>query len=89
MVNLSSVHNVSNFVALPARSLEVANTPGTAKVLNSNLTGLVFFKQEILRFKKSCRLIICLIIFCRPNKIFLLFAIKIVIALNVLFYFFC
>ena len=34
--------------------LKITNTPGTAKVLGSNLTAscFFFFKREILRFKK-------------------------------------
>ena len=47
MVNLTSVHNEFKFhcfsVALSLRlGLEVTNTPGTAKVLGSNLTAFFF-----------------------------------------------
>ena len=38
---------ISNFCVSRTRSLEVTNTPGTAKVLVSNLTALFFLQTEI------------------------------------------
>ena len=37
----------------------------TAKVLGSNLAGLVFFQTVNIQFQKNCSLIICLLMFCR------------------------
>ena len=41
--------------------IKVTNAAGMEKVIDSNMTGPVFLKREIVRFKKKCRLIfVCL-----------------------------
>ena len=46
MVNLGFVHNEFKFLcAFGTLGLEITNTPGTAKVLGSNLTGPVSFSN--------------------------------------------
>ena len=53
MVNLSSVHDIFKFRVLGPLDLEVTNKLRTAKVLGWNLTGPVFFKPELFRFKEK------------------------------------
>ena len=46
--------------------LDVSKAPWTEKVLGLNLTGPVFFSnRKKFRFRQNCRLIICLLMFCR------------------------
>ena len=48
MVNLGLVHNKFKCLCVSgALGLVVTNTPGTVKVLGSNLTGPVFFFQSV------------------------------------------
>ena len=68
MVNLGSVHNKVMFLGVSrTRGLEVTNTPGTSKAIGSNLnlTVPVFLNGKYSGSKKKCRLIICLLMYCR------------------------
>ena len=51
------------FRASPARSMEVKNTPRTAKFVSLELTRNFFFKREIFIIKNR-RPIVCLLMFC-------------------------
>ena len=54
----------SNVCVSRTFGLEVTNSPGTAKDLASNLTGICFFfKLEIFRFKKVVGLLFVCICF--------------------------
>ena len=63
------VHNEFKLLSFSGTlSLEATNTPGTAKILGYNLTGIIFFSNKIFLLAKNCRLIICLLMLSRHNN---------------------
>ena len=71
--------------------MEFANTTGTAKVLDSNLTGPVFFSNWKYSVTKNSGLNIRLLMFCRlscriVDFFCLLYAFFLIVALSVLIY---